>query len=61
MGHFLGAKHTYSNSDCPNLDGTIQIEPYAGNTYLSYNRLCGISSDSDGWQPLSDPFIIRQL
>ncbi|MFV8333999.1 reprolysin-like metallopeptidase [Flavobacterium sp. GSP14] len=57
MGHFLGAKHTYSNSDCPNLDSTIQIEPYAGNTYLSYNRLCaGLAVDSDGWQPISDPY-----
>ena len=57
MGHFLGANHTYSNSDCPNLNSTIQIEPYAGNTYLSYNRLCaGLALDSDGWQPLSDPF-----
>ncbi len=58
MGHFLGANHTYSNSDCPNLDrDIIQIEPYAGNTYLSYNRLCaGLAVDSDGWQPISDPY-----
>ncbi len=57
MGHFLGAKHTYSNSDCSSLDSSTHIEPYAGNTYLSYNRLCaGLAVDSDGWQPISDPF-----
>ena len=57
MGHFLGAKHTYSNSDCSSIDSSIHIEPYAGNSYLSYNRLCaGLAVDSDGWQAISDPF-----
>ncbi len=57
MGHFLGAKHTYSNSDCPNIDSSTYVEPYAGNSYLSYNRICaGLAIDSDGWQPIADPF-----
>ena len=62
MGHFFGANHTYSASDCPNISGSSQIEPYAGVTIMSYNRKCSslqptnLASLFDVWQPVNDPF-----
>ncbi|QIH40003.1 T9SS type A sorting domain-containing protein [Flavobacterium sp. Sr18] len=62
MGHFFGANHTYSASDCQNVSGSSQIEPYAGVTIMSYNRKCSslqptnVASLFDVWQPVNDPF-----
>jgi hypothetical protein len=57
MGHFIGALHTYSASDCDNLDSSIKIEPYSGVTYMSYNALCSsVQPNTDEWQPIGDPY-----
>jgi hypothetical protein len=62
MGHFFGANHTYSASDCPGVSGSSQIEPYAGVTIMSYNRKCSSLQAAtyaelfDVWQPVNDPF-----
>jgi hypothetical protein len=36
---------------------SIQIEPYAGVTYLSYNRICStVQPLSDGMAAVGDPY-----
>lgn len=57
MGHYFGATHTYSADNCPNVDDSSKIEPYAGATYVSYARRCSnIAPFSEGWQPVGDPY-----
>ena len=63
MGHFFGANHTYSATDCIAIGGgSSQIEPYAGVTIMSYNRKCSSLQPTtyaelfDVWQPVNDPF-----
>lgn len=48
IGHQLGARHTYSGTNCdlPNFDGDNAVipsayEPGSGSTLMSYNGLCG--------------------